>query len=147
MFKRILVPTDGSALSVTAVKAAVALAKSVNASLSAVYVMPTFAAMVYPEAVMYGAISAEEFNTDTEREADKALAVVAEEAQGAGVTCGLVKNRYLQPYEGILAAAKQHNCDLILMASHGRRGVKALVLGSETHKVLIHSKIPVLVYR
>jgi nucleotide-binding universal stress UspA family protein len=147
MFKRILAPTDGSELSVRAVKAAVALAKSINSAVTAVYVMPMFAPMAYPDAVMYSAVSAEEFNADTEREADKALAMVADEARGASVLCEVVKNRHLQPYEGILAAAKQHNCDLILMASHGRRGIKALVLGSETHKVLTHSEIPVLVYR
>jgi nucleotide-binding universal stress UspA family protein len=147
MFNRILVPTDGSELSANAVKAAVSLAKSLNASLVAVHVMPLFAAMVYPEAVMYSALTQEDFNKETDEEANKALAAASAEAQSAGVTCKGVKNRFDQPYLGILEAAKSNDCDVIVMASHGRRGVKALVLGSETHKLLTHSKIPVLVYR
>jgi nucleotide-binding universal stress UspA family protein len=147
MFKRILVPTDGSELSASAIKAAASLAKNLNANLIAVHVMPVFAAMVYPEAVMYSAISLDDFNAETEQEANKALAAATQEAQRAGVSCETVKNRFDQPFLGILDAAKRNDCDLIVMASHGRRGVKALVLGSETHKLLTHSKIPVLVYR
>ncbi len=147
MFKRILVPTDGSELSMSAVKAAAVLAKSFNASLTAVYVMPLFSAVVYPEAAIYGAISQEEFTEETEEEANKALAAVAAQVQAVGVTCEEVRNRFDQPYLGILEAAQRAGSDLIVMASHGRRGVRALVLGSETNKVLTHSKIPVLVYR
>jgi nucleotide-binding universal stress UspA family protein len=147
MFKRVLVPTDGSELSMNAVKAAAQLAKSLNANLVAVHVMPIFAAMVYPEAVMYSALTQEEFNKETEEEASKALAAAGEEARRAGVACEAMKNRFDQPYMGILDAAQRAGCDVIVMASHGRRGVKALVLGSETHKLLTHSKIPVLVYR
>ena len=147
MFKRIIVPTDGSDLSASAVNAAATLAKTLNANLVAVHVMPMYSAVVYPEAAIYGAISQEEFIAETEEEATKALAAATKDAQAIGVACETVRNRVNQPYLGILDAAAQQNCDLIVMASHGRRGVKALVLGSETHKVLTHSKIPVLVFR
>lgn len=147
MFKRILVPTDGSELSTSAVKAAATLAKTLNASLVAVHVMPMFSAVVYPEAAIYGAISQEEFIAETEEEATKALAAAAKDAQAIGVACETIRNRFDQAYVGILDAAARLSCDVVVMASHGRRGVKALVLGSETNKVLTHSKIPVLVFR
>lgn len=147
MFKRILVPTDGSDLSTSAVKAAAMLAKTLNASLVAVHVMPMFSAVVYPEAAIYGAISQEEFIAETEEEATKALVAAAKDAQAIGVACETIRNRFDQAYVGILDAAARLGCDVVVMASHGRRGVKALVLGSETNKVLTHSKIPVLVFR
>jgi nucleotide-binding universal stress UspA family protein len=79
--------------------------------------------------------------------ADTYLAAAEKEAREAGVACDLVYEKNDSPYEAIIRVAEQKGCDLIMMASHGRRGVKGLLLGSETQKVLTHSKIPVLVYR
>ena len=147
MFKHILVATDGSKLSQKAIRAAVRLAKATGADLNGAYVIAPYVAP-YGEAVMYVAtISAGRYRTVTRREARKALAAIEIEAGAAGVSYQGVVLTADSPWEGIIAAAKRKKCDLIVVASHGRRGLAGLILGSETSKVLTHSRIPVLVCR
>ncbi|MGD9834355.1 MAG: universal stress protein [Piscinibacter sp.] len=144
MFKRILVPTDGSDITGKAVDTAIALAKSVGAQLYAISVKEPFP---------YSAISEmqptppQEFFDAQERIAAKRLALVTEAAKTAGVSCQAHSVEALHPWEAIIDHAKRTECDLVVMASHGRRGVTALLLGSETQKVLTHSTVPVLVVR
>ncbi len=145
MYRNILVTTDGSELSERAFSHAVALAKASNAKLTAVTVtMPiqyvALEGVVYPE-------DPARYKQITDAQAEAALDAVSNVARAAGVECERVHVESPAPYEGIIAVAKEKVCDLIVMASHGRRGISALVLGSETQKVLTHSTIPVLVYR
>jgi nucleotide-binding universal stress UspA family protein len=144
MFQRILVPTDGSDITMKAVAKAVALAKAVGAQIYTISVKEPFP---------YSAISEmqptppQEFFDAQERIAAKRVAGVVEAAQAAGLTCQGHTVEALHPWEAIIDHAKRMECDLLVMASHGRRGVTALLLGSETQKVLTHSTIPVLVVR
>jgi nucleotide-binding universal stress UspA family protein len=141
MFKNILIATDGSDLSARAMKHGIGLAASLAAKVTAVNVSEPFhwfepnmlagAEEAYAEGV--GAI------------AMKALGAVADAARAAGIPCETIHLEEQQPYKAIIDAAKKRNCDLIVMASHGRKGMSALVLGSETIKVLTHCGIPVLV--
>ena len=145
MFKHLLIPTDGSELSQAAIQGAVQFAKSINARVTAFYAMPKFHMLAYgPEMVTD---TRQEFAKDCKAHADRFLAVVVQAAKAADVPCETVLKTSDQPYEAIIATAKEQGCDLIMMASHGRRGVQAFILGSETQKVLTHSKIPVLVFR
>jgi nucleotide-binding universal stress UspA family protein len=142
MFKHLLIPTDGSELSEAAIQAGVQFAKSINAKVTGFYAMPMFNMLRHgPE----GAI--EDFTKDCKAEGDRFLAVILRAAKAADVPCETALQTSDQPYEAIIATAKEKGCDLILMASNGRRGVQAFLLGSETQKVLTHSKIPVLVFR
>jgi len=144
MFKRILVPTDGSEITAKAIDAAIELAKSVGAQLYTISVKEPFP---------YSAISEmqptppQEFFDAQERIATKRVHAVVEQSQQAGLTCQSHTVEALHPWEAIIDHAKRMECDLLVMASHGRRGVSALLLGSETQKVLTHSKVPVLVVR
>lgn len=148
MFRQILVSTDGSKLSQKAIRAAVRLAKTTGAAVTGVYVIPPYVPPAYGEGVMYATyLTPKRYRETTEREAKKALAVLEVEAQTAGVTCRRATLTADSPWEGIIRTAGKRRCDLIVMASHGRRGLAGLVLGSETVKVLTHSKIPVLVCR
>lgn len=145
MYKHILVPTDGSELSNHAVGYAATLAKSVKAKLSVLTVsIPYYEFAVGPELRTFG-------SEDYEKAAAKAAAHCLDTAKdivaAAGVSCETIHSKHLQPYQAIINTAKERNCDLIIMASHGRRGFAAIVLGSETIKVLTHSTIPVLVVR
>ena len=145
MFKHLLVPTDGSALSEAAIQMAVTLAGESNARLTAVHVIPQFHAFAYGAEAF--ADTEEQFLKEAEERADRYLAAVMKVATQASVECDTVATRRAHPYEAIISVAKQKNCDLIVMASHGRSGVRALLIGSETQKVLTHSNIPVLVVR
>jgi nucleotide-binding universal stress UspA family protein len=148
MYKHILVATDGSKLSNTAIKTAARLARSLAAKLTGVYVIPEYVTPVYGEAAVYmPEVSPKRYRELTEKEARKALSVVEIEAQTEVVECATLHVTSNQAWDGILKAARSKKCDLIVMASHGRRGLSALVLGSETNKVLTHSSIPVLVCR
>ena len=148
MYKHILVPTDGSKLSAKAIRTAARLARNFGARLTGVYVTPPYVPPVYGEAVIYvPAMTPKRFKEFTEREARKALAVIDVEAQTSGVNCKTVCVSSNQAWEGIIRTAHAKGCDLIVMASHGRRGLAGLLLGSETTKVLTHSKTPVLVCR
>lgn len=148
MYQHILVPTDGSKLSVKAIKTAAALTKSLGAKLMGVYVIPPYVPPVYGEAVIYmPEVTPKRYKEITAREAKNALSVVDAEAKTAGVECKTVAVTADQAWEGIVRTAHSKGCDLIVMASHGRRGLSGLLLGSETTKVLTHSKTPVLVCR
>jgi len=145
MYKNILVTTDGSECSERSFGHAVELAKCVGAKLTAVTVTPpiqflTVEGVVYPE-------DPERYKQITDAQAKAALDVIGKAAEAGGVPCELVQIESPQPYEGIIQTAKDKGCDLIVMASHGRRGISAFLLGSETQKALTHSTIPVLVYR
>ncbi len=147
MFKRILVPTDGSDLSFAAIQTAARLAKSLGAEIVAINVMPKLNQFVFPDYGAYEMLSEEAFEKETADEARAILAVAEEEAATLDVACNSVTKRDAEPFRAIIDAASEYKCDLILMASHGRRGVTGLLLGSETTKVLSHCRIPVLVFR
>jgi nucleotide-binding universal stress UspA family protein len=147
MYKRILVPTDGSDLSFAATQAATRLAKSLNAEIVALNVMPKLGQFVLPDYGAYEMLSEEAFEKETAEEAKSILAVAEEEAASSRVPCRIVAKRDSDVFRSIIDAATEYNCDLILMASHGRRGFTGLLMGSETTKVLTHCRIPVLVYR
>jgi nucleotide-binding universal stress UspA family protein len=145
MYKHILIPTDGSALSEAAIKQGVALAKALNAKVSAITVSPTFHAISLDP--MMVTETPAKYEKDRAEVAGRYLGVVQAAAQAAGVSYDGMHTIDDHPYLAIINTAKARGCDLIFMASHGRKGVSALVLGSETTKVLTHSKIPVLVCR
>jgi len=148
MFKHILVSTDGSKLSGKAIRLAARLAGANRAKLTGVYVIAPYVPPVYGEGMVYvPALSPKRYKEATERAARKALAIVEIEARTAGAEYGGTMPTAGNPWEGIIRSAKARRCDLIVMASHGRRGLAGLLLGSETTKVLTHSKIPVLVCR
>jgi nucleotide-binding universal stress UspA family protein len=148
MYKHILVPTDGSALSQKAIRTAALMARAMNGRVTGIYVIPPYTPPVYGEAVMYvPELSPRRYKEISEREAKKALTAVTLEADSAGVSAKTIFVTAQNPWEGIIRGAHAKKCDLIVMASHGRKGLAGLLLGSETTKVLTHSKIPVLVCR
>jgi nucleotide-binding universal stress UspA family protein len=147
MYKHILVPTDGSKLSVKAAKQAIALAKALGARITAFHVVPDVTSTYYGEGHILRVPPAAEQAELAQREASRCLSAIEVEAEVEKVPCDAFHTISDSPFEAIIDAAKKKKCDLIVMASHGRRGLSALVLGSETHKVLVHSKIPVLVCR
>ncbi len=147
MFKHILVPTDGSKLSVKAAKQAVKLAKSLGARITGFYAAPDFSSTYYGDGYILRAPSAKVQAESAQKQARKCLSAIEVEAEVEKVACEVFHVVSDSPYEAIIDAAKKKKCDLIVMASHGRRGLSGLVLGSETQKVLVHSKIPVLVCR
>ena len=145
MFKNILIPTDGSDLAATAVDHGLAFAKEIGAKVTAVTVTEPFAVFALaPSQLEY---TREEYEKRATDYAERVLTALSNSARLAGVPCETVHVQRAHVYEAIIDTANANGCDLILMASHGRRGAAAVVLGSETVKVLTHSKIPVLVYR
>ena len=147
MYQRILVATDGSDLSRTAVRSAIELAAAVGAELVALYVVPR-----YPVSYFEGGItiSVQDIARTEKQWSDKGQAVVDEvqkEAEAQDVKAKAVVVQSDLVAESIMAAAAKHNCDLVVMASHGRKGIKRVLLGSETQHVLTHSSVPVLVLR
>jgi nucleotide-binding universal stress UspA family protein len=148
MFKHILLPTDGSKLSDRAVQCGIELAKAIKAKVTAVHAVPEFRMIV--EEAFVSPMNAElknRFERESQEHAKKMLAKVQKAAKAAGVKCEAVAVVSDFPYQQIIETAKKKKCDLIVMASHGRKGLSSLLLGSETAKVLTHSKIPVLVVR
>jgi nucleotide-binding universal stress UspA family protein len=145
MFKHVLLPTDGSKLSEDAIRIGVQLAKTVNAKVTGIYVMPEFHVFTYKTEMVED--TKEEFAKDSKAHAAQYLNVIETAAKAAGVTCDIASTTHDHPYRAIIEAAKRRGCDLIVMASHGRKGVQGVLLGSETQKVLTHSDIPVLVCR
>jgi nucleotide-binding universal stress UspA family protein len=145
MFKHILLPTDGSDLSVAATKQGVRFARAIGAKVTGLSVMPFQHTLLYEMEIP---TKAQEQDAKRCKElSSRYLAAIEKTAEEAGVACDAVYERNDFPYEVIIRVAEQRGCDLIMMASHGRRGVQALLLGSETQKVLTHSKVPVLVFR
>lgn len=147
MFKNILVPTDGSPLSQEAVRKAVTFAKEAGASITAFYAKPEAPMPQYIEGIQIDKALQDQYAKAAEDQARKILAFVEGLCRDAGVACKSASSTNDSPYEAIIDAASANGCDLIFMASHGRRGISGLLLGSETSKVLTHSKIPVLVFR
>ncbi|PWU19395.1 MAG: universal stress protein [Candidatus Rokuibacteriota bacterium] len=145
MYKHILIPTDGSELSEMALRKGMAFAKSIGARTTVLTVIPPFRTVTM-DPVMLTDVP-EQYQRDSEAAADRYLGVAREAAEATGIACEYVRVLHDYPYEAIIDTASQASCDLIFMASHGRKGVAALLLGSETTKVLTHSKIPVLVCR
>ena len=147
MYKHILVATDGSKLSQKAVTHAIALAQALGAKLTVFYASPDYPLPAYADGVVYEPVSKKEYAALATQEAEKILSAIAEKAEAGGLECATVHTIAPAPWEAILAAAKKAKADAIVMASHGRRGLSAVLLGSETQKVLTHSKIPVIVVR
>ena len=147
MYRNILVATDGSRLSAKAITHAIALARALGAKLTGFYASPDFPLPAYADGVMYEPVSPQEYAAMCKKEADRILSAVGAKAKAAGIRFTAVQAVATAPWEAILAAARKEKCDAIVMASHGRRGVSALLLGSETQKVLTHSKLPVIVVR
>lgn len=147
MFKHILVPTDGSKLSLKAARQATKLAQALGARITGFYAAPDLGSTYYGDGYILRAPSAKAQAEFTQKQARKILSMIEVEAAVEKVPCAIFHTLSDSPYEAIIAAAKDKKCDLIVMASHGRRGLSALVLGSETQKVLVHSKVPVLVCR
>lgn len=143
-YEHILIPTDGSDFARKAIRPGIALAKSLGAKVTGMTVTVPFKLFMDPYILTD---TAQTYNARTARVSEKYLGYIKDAASEAGVSCNVIRVEHEQPYSAIIDAAKKYGCDLILMASHGRRGFSALVLGSETHKVLTHSTIPVLVYR
>lgn len=147
MFKHLLVPTDGSDLSQATVKRAVSFAKEAGARITLFYAQPDFPMPIYGEGALIDPTTPEQFAQSAREEAERILDAARKIADEAGVMADTDTVVNEVPYEAVIDAADRHACDLIFMASHGRRGISALLLGSETQKVLTHSKIPVLIYR
>ena len=148
MFKHILVATDGSRLSDKAVETAIRLARDEGAKLTAFHATEDYPIAPFPEyAIAYGSIGEDEWKAGQAKRARRILDKAAARANKAGIDCDTAFKLALHPYEAIIKEARKRACDLIVMASHGRRGIQGLVLGSETNKVLTHSKLPVLVCR
>lgn len=147
MFKNILVPTDGSELSGEAIREAVRFAKSLGARITGFYAAPEYPVQVYGDYIPPDLLSPTEFDALNKKHAARFLGAIEKAAGQAGVQCECFSALSSQPHAAIIKAAQQKKCDLIFMASHGRRGIAGLLLGSETQKVLAHSKIPVLVHR
>lgn len=145
MFKRILLPTDGSELSSRAVLAGVDFAKEVGAELVGMTSLPDFKTFTADAEMIES--TEDEYLAASEARANKRLAPLVDAARAAGVDCSALLVRSDDPHEAILRTARDRGCDLIIMASHGRHGLSGVLLGSETQKVLVHSAIPVLVYR
>ena len=145
MFKHLLLPTDGSSLSNDAIEKGIQFARDAQAQVTGIHVMPEFHTMTFRTEMLEDTES--EFAAYRRAHADQYLGVIHAAAREAGVTCDSVSVISDHPFEAIIMTAEEKGCDLIVMASHGRRGMRGLLLGSETIKVLTHSKIPVLVYR
>jgi len=145
MFKHLLLPTDGSALSNSAVEKGIQIARDIGAQVTGIYVEPEFHVLTYRTEMLEDTRS--QFAADSRAHASQYLEVIRAGATKAGVSCDVVSVTGDHPFEEIIRTAEARGCDLIVMASHGNRGVRGLLLGSETLKVLTHGKIPVLVYR
>ena len=147
MYKRILVATDGSTLSRKAVRNAIELAAATGAELVALYVVPRYPVSYFEGGI---SISSQDIARTEKQWADQGQAVVdavQQAAQLEGIKAKAVTTSSDLVAESIIKAVKKHKCDLIVMASHGRKGIKRILLGSETQHVLTHSSVPVLVLR
>lgn len=147
MFKHLLVPTDGSSLSTEAVKHAISFAKEAGAKITFFFAKPDYPVAFYGEGALIDPTTPEKFAEIADRQAREILAQAEKMARDAGIEAKCASTVSDVPYRAIIDAAQAAGCDLIFMASHGRRGFSGLLLGSETQKVLTHSTIPVLIYR
>ncbi len=147
MFRHFLVPTDGSPLSTETADKAIAFAKETGARITFFYAQPDFPLPLSGEGALFNPAAREQFLETARKDAEQLLVTLKSRAADAGVTADGTTVANEQPYKAIIACAQERQCDLIFMASHGRRGISGMLLGSETQKVLTHSKIPVLIYR
>ena len=147
MFKHILLPTDGSPLSDKGVQRGLAFAKRIKARVTTLHVVPEFRALSDESLLPTSAELRQRFIKEARARGQRIVDKVAKRAKSAGVSCKTLVHPGGLPHEQIIVAARKQKCDLIVMASHGRRGLSSLLLGSETAKVLTHSKVPVLVVR
>lgn len=143
MFKHLLLPTDGSPLSENAVRRGLRLARTLGAKVTGFYAMPEFRVFAYSGAIIEDTQTI--FEEQALARAEAVLGFVQTAAREEGVPCDTVMRTSDRPYEAILKVAQERGCDLIAMASHGRRGIEGILMGSETQKVLTHGKIAVLV--
>lgn len=153
MFTKILVPTDGSPLSDKAVNAALELAGQVGASLVVIsvaepyrFIPPASAGMIYDPS-LYSDELQHRFDQHSQEQAREIVEKVVEAARSRGIACEATTPMSLDPYEEIVSAVDKYGCDAVFMASHGRKGLNKLFLGSETQKVLSHTSVPVMVFR
>ena len=146
MFQNILIPTDGSEQSQRAVRTGVDLAKLHGGRVTGVHVIPDYHLLIAYEGA-FDPITEERIEEEAKSRAETYLAFIREAAAAAGVPCVTVCETSDHPYDAILRTCDSNSCDLILMTSHGRKGLAAVLLGSETRKVLTHAKVPVLVVR
>lgn len=147
MYQKILVPTDGSRLSDRAVKEATLLARAVGAKLVLFHALQPVPQPIYSEGRSVHAGSSQRARKAAAARARRILAAAAVRAEAAGVTASKDYASGASPHDAIVAAAQKHHCDLIVMASHGRRGLSRFLLGSETQAVLSRARVPVLVVR
>lgn len=144
MFKKILLPTDGSELSDKAIAGAMEVAAKLGAAVHGITVVEPYS---YSSLSEYRPESFDDYEARIDKAAHERLARVEAAAKAAGVPVTTTVIKSFSPYEAIIEACNKAGCDVIFMASHGRRGLNALLLGSETQKVLTHSTVPVMVYR
>jgi nucleotide-binding universal stress UspA family protein len=144
MFKKILLPTDGSELSGKAIDGGLAFAKALGASVVGLTVVEPYS---YSNLSEYRPETLEDYEQRIDKVAAARLGQIADAAAKDGIAVETLSVRSFSPFEAIIETAKGKGCDVIFMASHGRRGLSAVLLGSETQKVLTHSTIPVMVYR
>ena len=145
MYKRILIPTDGSELAEKALRDGISLSKAIGAEITVLTVtMPFHIFTTDPKTIED---TRPRYNERMERHAAGVLEAAANTVKASGVVCDTVHIEHEHPYQAIIDTAASKSCDLIEMASHGRHGVSAMLIGSETLKVLTHSKVPVLVHR
>ncbi|MES2992485.1 MAG: universal stress protein [Pseudomonadota bacterium] len=145
MFKHILVPTDGSPLSESAVMKGIELAHALGARVTGLHVTPHFHVLTYRPDMLEE--TREEFDRDSRAAADRHLAFVRKTADEMGVPCATLRTVSEEVDQSIIDTAREHACDLIVMASHGRRGLGRVLMGSQTQRVTTHSNVPVLVCR
>lgn len=147
MFRHLLVPTDGSDLSRRTATHAITFARETGARITFFAALPQHPVSFHEGYGLTDAGTRERLIATAEQQGRAILDPLVAEATAAGVSAKAAATPCATVHDGIIAAATHHGCDLIFMASHGRRGIGALLLGSETQKVLTHSKIPVLVHR
>jgi nucleotide-binding universal stress UspA family protein len=146
MYRHILIPTDGSELAGHAVTHGLSLAKAVGAKVSVIVVEAPFNVFAVPESRSQQLTEAFAKHAEQiKKHSASVLNHAADKAKAAGIPCETIQVEHEQPYQAIIAAAKDKGCDLIVMASHGRSGISAVLLGSVTNKVVTHTKTPVLV--
>ena len=145
MFKHILLPTDGSPLSEKAVLKGIELARALGARVTGLYVAPHFHVLTYRTDMLEE--TRDQYVRDSRIHAERYLAFIGKAAAASGVPCETSLQTSDDVFQSIIAVARERACDLVAMASHGRRGLGGVLLGSETQRVLTHSDIPVLVWR
>lgn len=147
MFHRVLIPTDGSDLARKAITAGIQLAKALGAKVTAYHAIEASETLGVGDEAFISTMSIKQFEARLREQGERYVVEVHQAAEAAGVACDTLLTKPATPHQGIIDAANDRKCDVIFMASHGRGDFASLLLGSVTHKVLAHSKIPVLVFR